>query len=98
VPSGGLELMWAAAGTIQRRGNVWLVQNPLPCLPCHNEGCERHVMSYSQCLDELAPVQVLRAVDEALAASGAPAPQGGSPGGSATPQSSIWMTPIREGS
>jgi len=71
VPAAGLDPMWAAAGTIQRRGNVWLVQNPLPCLPCHDEGCERHLLSFSRCLDELAPAQVLRAVDAALAA---PAP------------------------
>jgi heptosyltransferase III len=67
VPAGGLDPMWAAAGTIQRRKNVWLVQNPLPCLPCQNEGCERHVLSFSKCLDELAPTQVLFAVDAALA-------------------------------
>jgi heptosyltransferase III len=66
VPAAGLERMWEAAGTIQRRGNVWLVQNPLPCLPCQNEGCERHLTSFSRCLDELTPAQVLRAVDEAL--------------------------------
>jgi heptosyltransferase III len=67
VPAIGLERMWEAAGTVQRRGNVWLVQNPLPCLPCQNEGCERHLTSFSRCLDELTPAQVLRAVDEALA-------------------------------
>jgi heptosyltransferase III len=66
VPAAGLDPMWEAAGTIQRRGNVWLVQNPLPCLPCQNEGCERHLTSFSRCLDELTPAQVLRAVDEAL--------------------------------
>jgi heptosyltransferase III len=66
VPAAGLERMWDAAGTLQRRGNVWLVQNPLPCLPCQNEGCERHLTSFSRCLDELTPAQVLRAVDEAL--------------------------------
>jgi heptosyltransferase III len=66
VPAAGLEPMWEAAGTIQRRGNVWLVQNPLPCLPCQNEGCERHLTSFSRCLDELLPVQVLQAVDSAL--------------------------------
>ena len=58
---------WAAAGTIQRRGNVWLVQNPLPCLPCQQEGCDRHLQSRAQCLDELTPRQVLTAVDQALA-------------------------------
>ena len=80
VPAAGLDPMWEAAGTIQRRGNVWLVQNPLPCLPCQNEGCERHLTSYSRCLDELTPAQVLRAVDAALdaaLASGMPAAEPG---------------------
>jgi heptosyltransferase-3 len=66
VPAEGLDPMWAASGTIQRRKNVWLVQNPMPCLPCQNEGCEGHILSFSKCLDELAPAQVLRAVDGAL--------------------------------
>jgi heptosyltransferase-3 len=67
VPAGGLDPMWEAAGTIQRRKNVWLVQHPLPCLPCQNEGCERHIASFSRCLDALRPAQVLQAVDDALA-------------------------------
>jgi len=67
VPAAGLNPMWAASGTIQHRENVWLVQHPLPCLPCQEEGCERHVASFSKCLDGLAPAQVLRAVDAALA-------------------------------
>ena len=33
-PTGGLQDMWLAVGRNQRRGNVWLVQNPLPCQPC----------------------------------------------------------------
>ena len=66
-PVGGPQPSWAARGTIQHRGNVWLVQNPLPCLPCALEGCERHIRSHSQCLDELTPQQVLTAVDQALA-------------------------------
>jgi lipopolysaccharide heptosyltransferase III len=64
-PFGGLDRPWDAAGTIQRRRNVWLVQNPLPCLPCQLEGCERRIDSYSQCLDELTVEQVLSAVDQA---------------------------------
>jgi heptosyltransferase-3 len=60
---------WQAAGTIQHRGNVWLVQNPLSCLPCQNEGCERRIDSYSRCLDQLSPRQVLTAVDQALASA-----------------------------
>jgi heptosyltransferase III len=67
-PVGGLAEQWADAGTIQHRGNVWVVQNPLPCLPCNKFGCEGHRDSYSQCLDELSPRQVLLAVDQALAA------------------------------
>jgi len=66
-PVGGLDTMWEAAGRIQQRGNVWLVQNPLPCMPCRLEGCERRLESYSQCLDELEPAQVIAAVDQALA-------------------------------
>ena len=68
-PVGGLDTIWAATGTIQRRGNVWLVQNALPCTPCQLEGCERRLDSYSQCLDELSPGQVIAAADQALAAA-----------------------------
>ena len=66
-PVGGLPTPWDASGSIQNRGNVWLVQNPLPCMPCQLEGCERNIMSRSVCLDELSPKIVLRAVDQALA-------------------------------
>jgi heptosyltransferase-3 len=65
-PIGGLAEPWAPAGTIQRRGNVWVVQNPLPCLPCEKLGCAGHLDSHSQCLDELSLRQVLVAVDQAL--------------------------------
>ena len=68
--AGGLAEPWERAGTIQRRGNIWLVQNPLPCMPCQLEGCLRHVQSHSLCLDEMPVEPVLRAVDEALASSG----------------------------
>jgi heptosyltransferase-3 len=65
-PVGGLKAMWNATGAIQQCGNVWLVQNALPCTPCQLEGCERRLDSYSQCLDELAVQQVVAAVDQAL--------------------------------
>lgn len=68
-PASGLQAPWAAAEPIQRRGNVWLVQNPLPCLPCQREGCERDLASHSRCLDELPLERVLKAVDQALASS-----------------------------
>ncbi len=64
---GGLSEIWSAAGATQRRGNVWLVQHALPCTPCQKEGCERHIDSHSACLDELSAVEVLVAVDQALA-------------------------------
>ena len=53
-------------GTIQRRGNVWLIQHAFPCTPCQLEGCERRLDSYSACLDALSPAQVMSAVDQAL--------------------------------
>ena len=65
-PVGGLARVWEASGTIQRRGNVWIVQNPLPCLPCERLGCEGHLDSRAQCLDELDVRQVLAAVDAAM--------------------------------
>jgi heptosyltransferase-3 len=65
-PVGGLDRPWAPSGTIQRRGNVWLVQNPLLCLPCQQEGCDRRLDSRSQCLDEMTVNQVVSAVDQAL--------------------------------
>jgi heptosyltransferase-3 len=68
-PVGGFKEPWAPSGHIQRRGNVWVVQNPLPCLPCEALGCERHYDSNSACLDELSVDQVLNAVDQALARS-----------------------------
>jgi heptosyltransferase-3 len=68
-PCGGLSAPWQASGTIQQRGNVWIVQNPLPCLPCTFEGCERHIGSASICLVELGADQVLAAVDQALAST-----------------------------
>jgi heptosyltransferase-3 len=66
-PAGGFSRMWERVGTIQNRGNVWLVQNPLPCLPCEESGCERHLDSHSTCLDEMSVAQVLAAVDRAMA-------------------------------
>ena len=65
-PANGLDAPWSAAATSQQRGNVWLVQNPLPCQPCQHEGCLRHLQSYSRCLDELGPEPVIAALNMAL--------------------------------
>jgi len=71
-PPGGLAEPWEHAGRIQNRANVWVVQNPLACMPCEKVGCENHVDSFSQCLDELSARQVLAAVDQALASRSEP--------------------------
>lgn len=65
-PSAGLSEPWASEGATQRRGNVWLIQNPLPCVPCRLEGCLRHIGSQSLCLDYLPVEPVLAAIEEAL--------------------------------
>lgn len=65
-PAGGLDTMWHAAAPVQQRRNVWLVQNPLPCLPCQLEGCERRRESHSVCLDELEVERVTQVVRRAL--------------------------------
>jgi heptosyltransferase-3 len=65
-PVGGLDRPWAPAGHRQRRGNVWVVQNPLVCLPCERLGCDGHFESRSQCLDELGCAEILAAVDQAV--------------------------------
>lgn len=66
-PSRELDKSWLAAASIQHSGNVWLVQNPLPCMPCQLEGCERRLDSTSVCLDELPASRVMTAVGRALA-------------------------------
>jgi heptosyltransferase-3 len=72
-PVGGLAEPWNPAGAIQHRGNVWVEQNALPCLPGEKLGCEGHLDSYSRCLDELSAAAVLTAVDQALGRIAEPA-------------------------
>ena len=56
---------WRPLGS-QRRGNVLLLQGAGACVPCHLEGCDRHVGSYSDCLQELPVDRVFAAVQEML--------------------------------
>jgi len=67
-PAQGLSEPWRDTADVQRRGNVWLVQNAFPCTPCQLEGCERRLDSYSACLDELPAERVIAAVEEAIGA------------------------------
>ena len=69
-PAGGPDRPWEAAGAIQQRGNVFLVQHAFPCTPCQLEGCERRLTSYSACLDALGVGAVMEAVRGALQARG----------------------------
>ena len=55
----------------QRVGNVILLQGVQPldlggCLPCHREGCERRVASFSRCLTEMPLDPVTAAARELL--------------------------------
>jgi heptosyltransferase III len=76
-PAGGLREPFAERGTVQRRGNVFVVQNPLPGMPCGLEGCLRHVRSHSLCLDQMPADSVIRALDEALTLNAAAGNEGG---------------------
>jgi heptosyltransferase III len=42
----------------QRVNNVFLVQGEGACVPCHQEGCDRHRLSHSDCLDSLSARKV----------------------------------------
>lgn len=50
----------------QHVGNVVLVQGKGDCVPCHEEGCDRHRQSKSRCLEELDGATVIRAIESAL--------------------------------
>lgn len=65
-PAGGLAAPWAPSVAAQVRGNVRLLQQPIPCQPCQEEGCLRRLDSYSLCLDRLSPQAVIAAVEAVL--------------------------------
>lgn len=67
LPSSGLERAYDKVVAIQLRGNVSLLQEPtLPCVPCQQEGCERHRESRSDCLDRMSAARVIDAARDAL--------------------------------
>ncbi len=47
----------------QRRNNVYLIQGQGDCVPCFEEGCDRHINSRSQCLENLTAKHVITAVN-----------------------------------
>lgn len=56
---------WRRHGS-QRQGNVFLLQGEGECVPCLAEGCERHVNSLSECLQQLPVQRVIDAAETML--------------------------------
>jgi heptosyltransferase III len=52
----------------QHINNVLLVQGIGDCVPCHQEGCDKHRTSHSDCLDNMSVETIKQAVTQALAA------------------------------
>ncbi len=43
---------------VQKIGNVWVLQPGDPCVPCYQEGCDRHRGSEAQCLEHYPETRV----------------------------------------
>jgi heptosyltransferase-3 len=56
---------WRRCGT-QRSGNVVLLQGLEACVPCHQEGCERNILSASDCLQQLPVARVIASIERLL--------------------------------
>lgn len=56
---------WKRVGS-QRQGNVVLLQGAGGCVPCLLEGCERHILSYSDCLQQLPAGRVIAAIEAVM--------------------------------
>jgi heptosyltransferase III len=56
---------WQMRGS-QRSGNVTLLQGEGDCVPCREEGCDRHVASASDCLTGMSASTVIAAVQAML--------------------------------
>jgi heptosyltransferase-3 len=53
---------WKFRGS-QRQGNVYLLQGDGDCVPCLHEGCDRHINSLSDCLQQLPASSVIAAAE-----------------------------------
>jgi len=62
----GMENPFALRGS-RTVGNVTLLQGETHCVPCLEEGCERHLRSLSDCLQHMPAARVIKAVEKALA-------------------------------
>jgi len=74
MPKNGLFQPYERVIALQTRDNVALLQEPsLACVPCQEEGCEKHRESYSACLDRMSAERVIDAARAALRRSAAAA-------------------------
>jgi heptosyltransferase-3 len=51
----------------QQVGNVFLLQGGGDCVPCMEEGCDRHIASFSRCLQDMSAATVIAAARSLLA-------------------------------
>lgn len=67
-PSGYSEVdsPWKMIGASQQVANVILLQGLGDCVPCLQEGCDRHTNSRSKCLDNLPASRVTTAINTLL--------------------------------
>jgi heptosyltransferase-3 len=54
---------WRGGG---RQGNVIMIQGPGDCVPCRLEGCDRHIDSDSECLQNIRVATVIGAAETLL--------------------------------
>jgi heptosyltransferase-3 len=67
MPRLGLPAPYAKVAPLQRRDNVALLQEPsLACVPCQEEGCDKHQESRAECLDVMSAGRVIDAARAAL--------------------------------
>ena len=50
----------------QHVNNIYLVQGEAECVPCYQEGCDRHRQSHSQCLDTLPSNRIKQVIKKIL--------------------------------
>ncbi len=50
----------------QQVSNIYLVQGEGDCVPCYQEGCDKHRLSRSECLDRLTSKKVIEYIDLAI--------------------------------
>jgi len=72
IPRDGLAQPYEKVMPLQRRERVALLQEPsLDCVPCQQEGCDRHRDSRAECLDRMDAARVIAAAQGLLSRSGA---------------------------